>query len=285
MNKVIILRGLPASGKSTWALDFVKTHSSKWKRINKDDLRAMLDNKEWTEKNEKFICKIRDSLILLALKDNYSVIVDDTNFSPMHESRIRQLCKDKAKVEVKFFDVPVEECIRRDAERPNPVGEKVIRHMYDMYLADETKDLVIPDMSLPPAIMVDVDGTIAKMSGRSPFDWDKVGTDEPKTVIIDLVKKFQHESSTVKTIFVTGRDGVCERETRHWIEAQGLRIDEFFIRPAGNTEKDSIIKERIFNENIRGKYNVMFVLDDRNQVVQMWRSLGLTCLQVDNGNF
>jgi len=57
------------------------------------------------------------------------------------------------------------------------------------------------------------------------------------------------------------------------------------MRPAGNTENDAIIKKRLFDENIRDDYDVRFVLDDRNRVVDMWREIGLTCLQVDYGDF
>lgn len=57
------------------------------------------------------------------------------------------------------------------------------------------------------------------------------------------------------------------------------------MRPAGNMEKDSVIKRRLYEEHIKGTYNVAYVIDDRNQVVEMWRSLGLRCLQVANGDF
>ncbi len=59
----------------------------------------------------------------------------------------------------------------------------------------------------------------------------------------------------------------------------------FLMREAGNTENDAIIKRRMFDEHIRANYNVLGVFDDRDRVVEMWRSLGLTCFQVDKGNF
>jgi hypothetical protein len=57
------------------------------------------------------------------------------------------------------------------------------------------------------------------------------------------------------------------------------------MREEGNNEKDSIVKRRLFEDNIRGKYYIEYVLDDRNQVVDMWRNMGLTCLQVAEGDF
>ena len=148
------------------------------------------------------------------------------------------------------------------------------------------------------AIIVDVDGTLADMRGvRGPFEWDSVGRDRPHKDIINLVKDLQNISkdytdgkgttfSKYAIIIITGRDGICERATREWLHNNGLEFfDEFFIRPAGSFEKDSIIKSRIYMDHIRPKYDVEFVLDDRDQVVDMWRSLGLRVLQVAPGNF
>jgi hypothetical protein len=57
------------------------------------------------------------------------------------------------------------------------------------------------------------------------------------------------------------------------------------MRKEGDVRKDAIVKGEIYEKNINGKYNVLFVLDDRNQMVEMWRGLGLTCLQVADGDF
>ena len=61
--------------------------------------------------------------------------------------------------------------------------------------------------------------------------------------------------------------------------------DELFMRPTGDTRKDSILKKEIYDNHIKGKYNVKYVLDDRDSVVEMWREQGLTCLQVAPGDF
>jgi hypothetical protein len=60
---------------------------------------------------------------------------------------------------------------------------------------------------------------------------------------------------------------------------------ELFMRKTSDSRKDTIIKKEIFFDNINGLYNVRFVLDDRNSVVANWRSMGLTCLQVAEGDF
>ena len=136
-----------------------------------------------------------------------------------------------------------------------------------------------------PAIIVDIDGTIAKMVDRGPFEWSKVGSDQPIEPIIDLVHLL---SDFYPILFLSGRDEICRPQTEKWLE-QNTYIKSYsklFMRPQGNNEKDSIIKRRIYDTKIKNVYDVKYVLDDRDQVVKMWREeLGLTCLQVAYGNF
>ena len=135
------------------------------------------------------------------------------------------------------------------------------------------------------AIIVDVDGTLANMSGiRGPFEWDKVHLDKPHLDVIKLVQDLE-SLGKYKIIITTGRDGVCEEATRKWLADHHIPFDEFFIRKAGDFRKDSIIKSEIYMDHIRPRYDVKFVIDDRDQVVDMWRSLGLRVLQVAPGNF
>lgn len=282
MTKIIICKGLPASGKSTWAKDFVsKNHD--WKRINKDDLRAMIQDSTWTPKLEKQIINTRDTLIRMWLMDGFNVIVDDTNLNPIHEDGILKIANEfQAIVEIKRFDVDVEVAIERDLKREKSVGEKVIRDMFNKWIRTGV-NLMLQDKSLPKAIIVDIDGTVAKMNGRGAFEWDKVGTDLPKQPIIDIVKKF---ADSHKVIFASGRDGICYNDTMKWINDNiDIASYELFMRPVGDMRKDCIVKEELFDKFIRDKYYIDFVLDDRQQVVDMWRGLGLTCLQVDYGNF
>ena len=89
MIKVILTRGLPGSGKSTWAKKLIVENPNSYKRINKDDLRAMLDDSKYSNDSEKFILQVRDAMILMAIENGKHVIVDDTNLAPKHDARIR----------------------------------------------------------------------------------------------------------------------------------------------------------------------------------------------------
>jgi predicted kinase len=134
MAQVIITKGLPSSGKTTWARSVLVAEPGRYKRVNKDELRVMLDNGRYSKDNEAFIEAVRDQLILAALAAGKDVIVDDTNLDPRHEVHIRRIVHDRAEVVVKVFDAGLEECIERDRARAAPVGERVIRQMYRDYI-------------------------------------------------------------------------------------------------------------------------------------------------------
>ena len=149
-------------------------------------------------------------------------------------------------------------------------------------------------MEKKKCILVDVDGTLAKMKRgpgeRSPFDWHRVGEDNPNMPIINLVNSiyYAREGSDwgkLAVIILTGRDGVALQDTKDWLKKYEVMYNEIYIRPEGNNQKDSIIKHNIYVNHILPNYEVEFVLDDRDQVVNLWRSIGLTCLQVDYGAF
>lgn len=285
MLNIIILKGIPASGKSTWAKEFIKENSHT-KRVNKDDLRAMLDDSKWSKHNEKFILKIRDNIVRNALKDGFNVIVDDTNLHPKHIEQMKEIAKEfgaGVKINDSFLKVDLKECIKRDLKRPNSVGEEVIKKMHKMAFPElyEVKPCK-QDNKLPKAVIFDVDGTLAKMVSRKPFDWSLAHTDEPQQDIIDVLNMYK--SNGYKIIICTGRDGVCELQTISWLKANQIKFDDFYIRPQGDMRKDAEIKAEMFNDIIK-KYYIECVFDDRNQVVEMWRSLGVRCFQVDYGDF
>ena len=60
---------------------------------------------------------------------------------------------------------------------------------------------------------------------------------------------------------------------------------DLFMRPADVYNRDDEIKYQIYHDFIKDEYEVLFVLDDRNQVVDMWRNIGLPCFQVAPGDF
>jgi predicted kinase len=280
MPKLLMLKGLPASGKSTYAKDLVRTRD--YYRVNKDELRAMVHESRWGKEREKFILHWRDDIVRDALGGFHNVVVDDTNFAPKHEATLRAIAKVyNAEFEVKFFDTPVEECIARDLKRPASVGERVIRQMYDQYLRP-ARAVYVPPTGKPHALICDIDGTLAHMGERSPYDWHKVGTDNPDKIVIETLRTFNNRV----IILVSGRDSVCRPETVAWLADNRVPFHHLFMRPEGDHRKDTIVKRELFEEHIRDEFFVDLVLDDRDQVVDMWRNeLGLKVFQVAEGNF
>jgi len=272
-----MLKGLPASGKSTYAKELV---AQGYKRVNKDELRAMVDDSKWSKEREKLIKVSENALAVGFLRAGFNVVVDDTNFG--YEGMWEQIAQtNDAEFEIKFFDTPVMECVARDAKRgEKSVGAKVIFGMYDKYLKPKPPEYSDDKQN---AYIFDIDGTLAKMTGRSPYDYTQVHTDVPNhniTMIARLLKQ-----SGLPIILCSGRKAECKEETEKWLKDNAIPYDFLFMRATDDSRKDSIIKKEIYDREIKDKYNVLAVFDDRNQVVDMWRSLGLTCLQCDYGNF
>ncbi len=240
----------------------------------------------WLPKQEDIITEMENACCRIAFKHGKSVVLDSTNMNNDRNRERYRIFKEEfpnLEWEVKEFNTPLEECIKNDLQRPNSVGEKVIRDFYNKYLAPPKVEY-IEDKNLPHCIICDIDGTLAKMNDRSPYDWKRVGEDILNEPISDLL--FNMYKQKYKIILFSGRDGCCWDDTIKWLGENNIWYDEIYMREEGNTEKDSIIKNRLFEESIRGKYYCEFVIDDRNQVVKMVREeLGITCLQVDYGDF
>lgn len=294
MINIILLKGLPASGKSTYAKDFIKSQTpNSWKRINKDSLRDMLDSSVYSKGNEKMVLQIRDDIFRIALLEGKHIIIDDTNFEPKHEKRLREIVEEtlprekQYKFEVKYFDVSLEECICRDKTRANSVGEKVITTMYNKYIKQrqeiEYKEL---NHNLPRAIICDLDGTLALLNGRDPYDANGCEEDGINPAVSVILEQYPGN-----IIFVSGREDKYRKQTERWLDEYGYGFNavtrkNVFMRKTGDYRKDSIVKKEIYDRYIKANYAVEFVLDDRDCVVKMWREkLGLRCLQVAPGDF
>lgn len=135
--KVIILKGIPASGKSTYAKTWVNEDPTKRVRINNDDIRDML-GPYWIPQREHLVNNLWKNILTESLKLQHDVIIDNMNLSSRVENQIFMLLKDfDVDIETRIFHTPIEECIKRDKNRVHSVGEKVIREIYNKY-----KDIV-----------------------------------------------------------------------------------------------------------------------------------------------
>ncbi|WP_328461878.1 AAA family ATPase [Actinoplanes sp. NBC_00393] len=298
MTRLLITRGLPASGKTT----FARKLQPDVVRVNRDDLRIMLHGRRlFTQRAEAQVTQAQRAAVEALLRAHGSVIVDDTNLRAKTVREWAELAaRFGASFEVHdFTDVPLDECVRRDADRPEDerVGADAIRRMHDRYLAGKNLPLPVPfverggpgvvyrpDPELPEAVLVDIDGTVALMTGRSPYDWGRVGEDEPNPAVITAVRAMHAAGHAI--VFCSGRDEVCRPETEAWLDLfVGVPYEALFMRSAGDSRKDSIVKREIFEQEVRDRWRIVGVFDDRQQVVRMWRALGLTVFQVAEGDF
>lgn len=289
-QKLILTVGLPASGKTTWTYEQIKKSNGNIKNVNRDDLREMIHGKlNFSREREKTITAVQEKAVDTFVAQGYDVIISDTNLNKGVQARWLEYAANKdldIVFEKSFCDVSHGECIRRDKRREHRgerfVGQNVIMGMYNKYKKEEFSG-PSNNRSLPSCVICDIDGTLAHMVKRSPFDWSKVGNDSLDFSVYSILKAMK--ASGHKIIMMSGRDGSCKEKTEIWLKENNVEYDFLFMREAGNNEKDSILKKRLFADNILNKFHVLCVIDDRDQVVDMWRGLGLKVLQVGYGDF
>lgn len=135
MNKLIICRGIPASGKTFWAKKWVLEDPEHRVRINQDDIRLML-GKYWVPSREKLVQEIQFDAIVEALSRGFNVVIDNTNLNKKVLDQFDRLIKTYEDYEIEykdFFDTSLSVCIERDKNRDLQVTEKVIRSFYNNY--------------------------------------------------------------------------------------------------------------------------------------------------------
>jgi len=307
MPTVHLTRGLPASGKTTLARELAAASGGRMRRVNLDDLRLMLDFNDGTirhgREHEETVLAVQDQAVLAAINGGFDVIVDNTHIPARIPNRLKRVVAGRARFEVHdFTHVAVEECIRRDAARPRPVGEQVIRGMAerlasvsksgwkltaDMLNDVATPEPYVPDPSLPPAVLCDIDGTLALHDGRGPYDLDRLEGDRLNAPVNQTLQNHLNQGDAI--VLLSGRQegpgGQYREATERWLAKSGVVYDELWMRAEGDRRGDDVVKAELFDAHVRGRFNVRMVLDDRDRVVALWRRMGLACWQVNYGDF
>lgn len=303
---LLIMRGYPGSGKTTWAEAWVAMGHGR-ARVNRDDLRNSIFGKYTGLSNdeEMAVTRAQKATVESLLKKGYDVVVDDTSLRLKTARDWADFARSRGhEFEVRDVTTDWESCVQRDVYRSLDGGRFVGRGVIESFAKrypmpwPEVKATVDkaslpapyePNQWAPTAIIVDLDGTLALHNGRSPYDYSKVSTDKPNHPVRNLVWDAARQG--VHILFTTGRPESAREDTLEWLRWH-LTLDlgavknwQLFMRPDGDQRPDYIVKGEIFDKEIRDKYAVECALDDRNQVVEMWRSIGVPCLQVAEGNF
>jgi len=289
MKKLVLLKGLQASGKSSWANNEAKDSMSIV--LNKDTIRQELHKGVYSKSNEKEVVAYERWNVESLMMEMYPyIIVDNTHLGTdnPHIAFYKNLASQYwYEVEVKEFDTPLWECIERDSKREwsARVGAKVILDTYNKYCVNKNinSPKLVQDKSLPEAYIFDIDWTLAHMSGRSPYDYSKVWTDIVDKDVRDLLKII--ENTWREIIIVSWRKDDCRDETIEWISDNVTQYFQLFMRKSDDSRCDSIVKREIAEKYILPKCNVRGVFDDRDRVVKAWREMGLTCFQVAYWDF
>lgn len=143
-----------------------------------------------------------------------------------------------------------------------------------------------PKPDTPQAVLCDIDGTLAIHSGRSPYDYARCGEDKlNKPVATFLRESARYASGSRSVILLSGRPESAREATALWLDLNGVTWEELHMRADGDFRSDAVVKRELFDRWVRDRFDIQVVLDDRNRVVELWRSLGLPTWQVNDGDF
>ena len=311
-KKLILTRGIQGSGKSTWARQWVEEDPENRVRINNDDIRNML-GPYWIPSREGIVSSTKLQTTLYAMRMGYDIVVDNMNLNPKevkywenvidshNNIKTSDINPDwvqyEYEIEFKDFFIPLEECIRRDAMRPNPIGEKVIRDTWRRYkhfiqtseVEKYVNNLIKEDESKPYCLVVDMDSTLCFNTTKRPWYGEGAAegmiNDIPNMGVLRLVERWTKPGPAAYSnnlIIATGRDTSQEEVTKQWLAKYNIYPQEFYFRKQGDYRKGvEVKKEQI--EKILEKYNIVAIIDDCEPIVQMYRDMGLTVLQPNKG--
>ncbi|WP_406307162.1 AAA family ATPase [Streptomyces sp. NBC_00885] len=304
MPVVHVMTGLPASGKTSAARSLQADSEGRMRRVNLDDLRAMLDipapERGRSHAHEQTVLAIQDAAVRAAVDDGFDVVVDNTHLTPHIPKRLKAAVAGQATFVVHdFTDVSVEECIRRDADRDEAVGEEIIRILADKHLKarkggwrltetwlndEPSVEPYVADLALPSAVMCDIDGTLAIRGDRFPYDFTRCDEDLLNVSVRGALCSFRRADSDV-IVLLSGRGEEHRERTEAWLRRHEVPYDELWMRAVGDGRRDDVVKAELFDRHVRHRFAVRVSLDDRDRVVAVWRRMGLPTWQVNYGNF
>lgn len=310
MITVLLLKGAPASLKTTWAKKEIATDPQNYIRVNNDDLRQSFNGSVFGSDYEKMITETRLFLIKEGLKRNLNVIADNVNANKRHWEDCVKICKEANKeilLTEKLFYEDLEVLLERNAKRegidrvPDEVVIKFWKQLggtqFKSYQAkkeiftkrdvpyDRFVEPIKFDNTLQKAAIFDNDGTIARPINsegkkRNPYNAETADEDTPILHTIEAMRLYY--KAGYKIIFVSGREEKDRAPTERFYKKHFPDIEQYelYMRPTGNSDKDVIIKERIYKEHIEGKYRVAAWFDDRLQIMEWLYNSGFPCFRV-----
>lgn len=298
MSKLLtILCGPPGSGKSTLATDLIENdgdHGAATVYVNQDS-QGKGGHLE---------------IFMKAIQERDHIIVDRMGFSRDQRNRYLDIAKKNGyRTRILVLHQPYQVCLERIRNRfgkhETIHDEKGARAALGTFFgkyerplpgeADEIK-FIYPEGPKEKVIVCDLDGTLCDVEHRRHHvrppegqkkDWPAFFRDIPKDPINtwckDIIDNFA--KSGIRTVFCSGRGSNEEKVTKEWLSKHGLGDLPLYMRDRYDSRQDSIVKEIILDFELLTRYEPYFMIDDRQQVVDMWRKRGYTCLQCAPGDF
>lgn len=285
MKKLLVLIGPPGSGKSTMAKLLNVTEGYRY--ISQDEQgKAHLDYFD------------------MAILAGENVVVDRMNFNKLQRSRYLEIAKQHGyETTITVIHQPRKVCYERMLKRENhptikdSIGANsalnVFFSKYEKPSQDEADivNFLYPEGVKDQAIVCDLDGTLCNVDHRlhhvrkeGKKDWkaffEGLDSDTPNQWCADLV-----DSSNKIVVFASGRPDDYKQRTRAWLEKWGFPTNHLYMRCRGDHRQDYVAKEIILDFEILTRFRPFFFIDDRKQIVDLWRSRGYVCLACANGDF
>lgn len=289
MKKMLVLVGPPGSGKSTLAKQY---EAEGYVRVSQDDQGI----------DHLTVCD-------LAIVDGKNIVIDRMNFNKEQRRRYTARAKDFGyETTIAVIHEARDVCfmrtqIRRD--HPTIKDEKAAKgalntffSKYERPTADEADfvNFIYPAGVKELAVICDLDGTLCNLDHRLHFvkrtkeegkkDWksffDNLSSDLPNDAVAATIDKL---SERYPIVFASGRPDDYKRQTVTWLHTYGFSTTHLYMRCRGDHRPDYVAKEIILDFEILTRFRPLFFLDDRDQVVELWRKRGFVCFQVAKGDF
>lgn len=297
---ITLMIGISGSGKSTYALKYLNVNPNTV-IVSRDTIREQLFGYDAStiqryyespklNQNEQLVTQVEHAQIEAACALGYDVIVDDTNLT---QRTIKEFFNKfpQAQFKYKVCECVIEDAIERCAQRQRKISADIIRAQNTKFKALKShleelfsyrQEAITQDPTKPKAVIVDLDGTLALIGSRNPYDWTRVEEDTINQPVYNTVKALQETGHQI--ILCSGRSEEGREGTERWLKKNGITYVSLHMRAKDDMRPDYIVKEEMWRELTR-TYYIELMLDDRNSVVNHARQLGFTVFQVAPGNF
>ena len=301
-GKLTITRGYSGSGKSSWARE-QQAKDTNVLLVSRDDIRrdqfGYQVKTKTDRETEQLVTAIERRIVRVGLQADKHVVVHDTNLVLRFAREWAALAQQEgAEFHVKDFFEDEKTCRERNERRPlaeqvpaQVIHDQAKRWPYQQWQEvtpkprehDDPPARFEPDESLHPAIGFDIDGTLAHIVDRDIYDAARAHEDTLDPHVMRYLRAVRTDGIAV--VVMSGRSEDHREVTEKWLAKHGIEYAGLFMRPSKDTRPDFVVKGELFDKHLRGKYNVQMFIDDRTQIVRLWRDMGIVCWQVADGNF